>query len=81
MRVMLEQFIPEFGSQVVIVNNTPFTLTQTVEGDPWTITRGDIVIGQLFRAEPGGWGVWPMLDACTYVKQAPTPGEALQQAL
>jgi hypothetical protein len=54
---------------------------QTEEGEPWNIVRGDVLIGSLFRAEGGGWGVWPMLDACTYVAKVATPGEALLQAL
>lgn len=78
---MLENFQPQPGAQIVVVKNTPYTLTQTDDGEQWNIVRGDTLIGSLFRAEGGGWGVWPMLDACTYIARVATPGEALRQAL
>lgn len=78
---MLENFQPQPGSQVVVVKNTPFALVQTEAGEPWNIMRGDTVLGYLFRNDIGTWGVWPLYEGCTYIPAAPTPGDALRQAL
>ncbi|GAB3397099.1 hypothetical protein GCM10027568_32440 [Humibacter soli] len=78
---MLENFQPQFGTQIVVVKNVPYTLVQTDPDDPWSIMRGETLIGSLYRPDGGGWAVWPMLDACTYIPRAATPGEALRQAL
>jgi len=78
---MLENFQPQPGSQVVVVNNTPFTLVQPEAGEPWNIVRNDTVLGYLYRNDAGAWAVWPLYDGCTYIPSARTPGEALRQAL
>ncbi|WP_022900316.1 hypothetical protein [Humibacter albus] len=78
---MLENFLPQPGTQIVVVNNTPFTLTQTESGEPWSIIRGETTLGHLYINDQGSWGVWPLYEGCTYIPSAPTPGEALQQAL
>ncbi|MHA7987586.1 hypothetical protein ACX9R5_17445 [Rathayibacter sp. CAU 1779] len=78
---MLENFQPQPGSQVVVVNNTPFTLVQSEDGEQWNILRGDTVLGYLYRNDQHGWAVWPLYEGCTYIPAAATPGEALRQAL
>ncbi|HVX08907.1 hypothetical protein [Humibacter sp.] len=78
---MLENFQPQPGSQIVVVNNTPFTLAQPADGEPWSISRGGTVLGYLYRNDAGAWAVWPLYDGCTYIPSAITPGEALRQAL
>jgi hypothetical protein len=78
---MLENFQPQPGSQVVVVNNTPFTLVQPEAGEPWNIVRGGTVLGYLYRNDVGGWAVWPLYGGCTFIPSAVTPGDALRQAL